>query len=121
MLLHHVYDYSKQNFNISMYKKKWAPIYCFTLKIVKLSFNIQCDVKLTNVLILLVVPRMRRAESVPSDINNRIDHTAEIPLQFDTLPKAITKRVSTASFSVITCLEFSRRCLYSQGDCLGKD
>ncbi|XP_076591789.1 kinase suppressor of Ras 1-like isoform X3 [Chaetodon auriga] len=41
----------------------------------------------------LTLPRMRRAESVPSDINNRIDHTAEIPLQFGTLPKAITKRV----------------------------
>ncbi|XP_049911703.1 kinase suppressor of Ras 1-like isoform X3 [Epinephelus moara] len=40
----------------------------------------------------LTLPRMRRAESVPSDINNRIDHTAGIPLQFGTLPKAITKR-----------------------------
>ncbi|XP_070761626.1 kinase suppressor of Ras 1-like isoform X2 [Enoplosus armatus] len=40
----------------------------------------------------LTLPRMRRAESVPSDINNRIDHTAEIPLQFGTLPKATTKR-----------------------------
>ncbi|XP_029301595.1 kinase suppressor of Ras 1-like isoform X2 [Cottoperca gobio] len=40
----------------------------------------------------LTLPRMRRAESVPSDIHNRIDHTAEIPLQFGTLPKAITKR-----------------------------
>ncbi|XP_041666472.1 kinase suppressor of Ras 1-like isoform X1 [Cheilinus undulatus] len=40
----------------------------------------------------LTLPRMRRAESVPSDINNRIDHSAEIPLQFRTLPKAITKR-----------------------------
>uniref|UniRef100_A0A3Q0RVG2 Kinase suppressor of ras 1 n=1 Tax=Amphilophus citrinellus TaxID=61819 RepID=A0A3Q0RVG2_AMPCI len=38
------------------------------------------------------LPRMRRAESVPSDINNRIDHTAEISLQFGTLPKAVTKR-----------------------------
>uniref|UniRef100_A0A669BCK1 Kinase suppressor of ras 1 n=1 Tax=Oreochromis niloticus TaxID=8128 RepID=A0A669BCK1_ORENI len=35
---------------------------------------------------------MRRAESVPSDINNRIDHTAEVSLQFGTLPKALTKR-----------------------------
>lgn len=41
---------------------------------------------------------MRRAESVPSDINNRIDHTAEIPLQFGTLPKVITKRVRKSSF-----------------------
>ncbi|XP_071327747.1 kinase suppressor of Ras 1-like isoform X2 [Trachinotus anak] len=40
----------------------------------------------------LTLPRMRRAESVPSDINNRIDHKAEIPLQYGTLPKAITKR-----------------------------
>ncbi|KAM7413763.1 hypothetical protein PAMA_020910 [Pampus argenteus] len=40
----------------------------------------------------LTLPRMRRAESVPSDINNRIDHKAEIPVQFGTLPKAITKR-----------------------------
>ncbi|CAJ1065921.1 kinase suppressor of Ras 1-like isoform X2 [Xyrichtys novacula] len=40
----------------------------------------------------LTLPRMRRAESVPSDINNRIDHTAVIPPQFGTLPKAVTKR-----------------------------
>uniref|UniRef100_A0A3Q2YAK1 Kinase suppressor of ras 1 n=1 Tax=Hippocampus comes TaxID=109280 RepID=A0A3Q2YAK1_HIPCM len=40
----------------------------------------------------LTLPKMRRAESVPSDINNRIDHKAKIPLQFGTLPKAITKR-----------------------------
>uniref|UniRef100_A0AAX7UH97 Kinase suppressor of ras 1b n=1 Tax=Astatotilapia calliptera TaxID=8154 RepID=A0AAX7UH97_ASTCA len=38
------------------------------------------------------LPRMRRAESVPSDINNRIDHTAEVSVQFGTLPKALTKR-----------------------------
>ncbi|KAI3354691.1 hypothetical protein L3Q82_019182 [Scortum barcoo] len=38
----------------------------------------------------LTLPRMRRAESVPSDINNRIDHT-QIPQHFGTLPKAITK------------------------------
>ncbi|XP_031429644.1 kinase suppressor of Ras 1 isoform X2 [Clupea harengus] len=35
--------------------------------------------------------KIRRAESVPSDINNQIDRTAEIPL-FGTLPKAITKK-----------------------------
>ncbi|KAM8904648.1 kinase suppressor of Ras 1-like isoform 2-T2 [Spinachia spinachia] len=40
----------------------------------------------------LTLPRMRRAESVPSDINNRINHTAEIPLQFGTLPKALAKK-----------------------------
>nr|XP_046244045.1 kinase suppressor of Ras 1-like isoform X2 [Scatophagus argus] len=45
------------------------------------------------------LPRMRRAESVPSDINNRIDHTAEIPLQFGTLPKAITKRDHTPNLN----------------------
>ncbi|XP_037631164.1 kinase suppressor of Ras 1-like isoform X1 [Sebastes umbrosus] len=47
----------------------------------------------------LTMPRMRRAESVPSDINNRIDHTVEIPLQFGTLPKAITKREPAPSLS----------------------
>ncbi|XP_057694886.1 kinase suppressor of Ras 1-like isoform X1 [Corythoichthys intestinalis] len=40
----------------------------------------------------LTLPKIRRAESVPSDINNRIDHRAKIPLQFRTLPKAVTKR-----------------------------
>ncbi|XP_018556089.1 kinase suppressor of Ras 1 isoform X2 [Lates calcarifer] len=45
----------------------------------------------------LTLPRMRRAESVPSDINNRIDHTATIPLQYGTLPKAITKRLDSSS------------------------
>nr|XP_033952992.1 kinase suppressor of Ras 1-like isoform X2 [Pseudochaenichthys georgianus] len=47
----------------------------------------------------LTLPRMRRAESVPSDINNRIDHTVMIPLQFGTLPKAITKREHPPSLS----------------------
>ncbi|KAK5869079.1 hypothetical protein PBY51_010039 [Eleginops maclovinus] len=42
---------------------------------------------------------MRRAESVPSDINNRIDHTVMIPLQFGTLPKAITKKEHPPSLS----------------------
>ncbi|XP_075891931.1 kinase suppressor of Ras 1-like isoform X2 [Nelusetta ayraudi] len=41
---------------------------------------------------ILTQPRIRRAESVPSDINNRIDHTAVIPLQYVTLPHVITKR-----------------------------
>uniref|UniRef100_A0A7N8XGS6 Kinase suppressor of ras 1b n=1 Tax=Mastacembelus armatus TaxID=205130 RepID=A0A7N8XGS6_9TELE len=40
----------------------------------------------------LTLTRMRRAESVPSDINNRIYHTGEIPLQSGTLPKGTTKR-----------------------------
>lgn len=44
-------------------------------------------------------PRIRRAESVPSDINNRIDHTVVIPLQYGTLPNVITKRVRNCSFS----------------------
>ncbi|TNN01417.1 hypothetical protein fugu_010799 [Takifugu bimaculatus] len=43
------------------------------------------------------LPRMRRAESVPSDINNRIDRTAEIPLQFGTLPKMMNRRQSDPS------------------------
>ncbi|XP_061684070.1 kinase suppressor of Ras 1-like isoform X2 [Syngnathoides biaculeatus] len=43
-------------------------------------------------ILFLTLPKIRRAESVPSDINNRIDHKAKIPLQFGTLPKAITKR-----------------------------
>uniref|UniRef100_A0A3Q1B919 Kinase suppressor of ras 1b n=1 Tax=Amphiprion ocellaris TaxID=80972 RepID=A0A3Q1B919_AMPOC len=47
----------------------------------------------------LTLPRMRRAESVPSDINNRIDHTVEIPLQFGTLPKALTKREPVPSLN----------------------
>ncbi|XP_037124310.1 kinase suppressor of Ras 1-like isoform X3 [Syngnathus acus] len=40
----------------------------------------------------LTLPNMRRAESVPSDIHNRIDQKAKLPLQFGTLPKAITKK-----------------------------
>uniref|UniRef100_A0A671VNM4 Kinase suppressor of ras 1b n=1 Tax=Sparus aurata TaxID=8175 RepID=A0A671VNM4_SPAAU len=47
----------------------------------------------------LTLPRMRRAESVPSDINNRIDHTVEIPLQFGTLPKTVTKKEPTSSLN----------------------
>ncbi|XP_055081918.1 kinase suppressor of Ras 1-like isoform X2 [Periophthalmus magnuspinnatus] len=38
------------------------------------------------------LPQMRRAESVPSDINNRIDRAVELPIQFGTLPKAVVKR-----------------------------
>ncbi|KAM3616619.1 uncharacterized protein V6R79_020944 [Siganus canaliculatus] len=37
---------------------------------------------------------LRRAESVPSDINNRIHHTAELPLQFGTLPKAVKRELT---------------------------
>ncbi|XP_068173759.1 kinase suppressor of Ras 1-like isoform X3 [Antennarius striatus] len=44
----------------------------------------------------LTLPAMRRAESVPSDINNRIDHTAKIPLQFRTLPKATARKQEPA-------------------------
>ncbi|XP_047450990.1 kinase suppressor of Ras 1-like isoform X2 [Mugil cephalus] len=47
----------------------------------------------------LTLPRIRRAESVPSDINNRIDHATEIPLQFGTLPKAMAKRDPVPSFN----------------------
>ncbi|XP_053729242.1 kinase suppressor of Ras 1-like isoform X2 [Synchiropus splendidus] len=49
----------------------------------------------------LTSPRMRRAESVPTDINNRINHTVEIPLQFRTLPKAVTKREHVASINPV--------------------
>ncbi|KAM9801207.1 kinase suppressor of Ras 1-like [Neosynchiropus ocellatus] len=48
----------------------------------------------------LTSPRMRRAESVPSDINNRINHTVEIPLQFRTLPK-VTKREPVATINPV--------------------
>uniref|UniRef100_A0A673BGE1 Kinase suppressor of ras 1 n=1 Tax=Sphaeramia orbicularis TaxID=375764 RepID=A0A673BGE1_9TELE len=41
---------------------------------------------------ILTLPRMRRAESVPSDINNRIERSAERPPQFGTLPKTLLKR-----------------------------
>ncbi|KAM9442706.1 kinase suppressor of Ras 1-like isoform 2-T2 [Salvelinus alpinus] len=40
----------------------------------------------------LPLPQIRRAESVPSDINNQIDCTAELPIQFGTLPKVLTKK-----------------------------
>lgn len=39
----------------------------------------------------LPIAKIRRTESVPSDINNPVDRTAEAP-QFGTLPKAITKK-----------------------------
>ncbi|XP_061073257.1 kinase suppressor of Ras 1-like isoform X2 [Conger conger] len=39
----------------------------------------------------LPITKMRRAESVPSDINNQVDRLEEAP-QFDTLPKALTKK-----------------------------
>lgn len=38
------------------------------------------------------VAKIRRTESVPSDINNPVDRPQEAP-QFGTLPKAITKKV----------------------------
>uniref|UniRef100_A0A7N8WT14 non-specific serine/threonine protein kinase n=1 Tax=Mastacembelus armatus TaxID=205130 RepID=A0A7N8WT14_9TELE len=41
--------------------------------------------------IYLVVAKIRRTESVPSDINNPVDRPPEAP-QFGTLPKAITKK-----------------------------
>ncbi|XP_034024508.1 kinase suppressor of Ras 1-like isoform X1 [Thalassophryne amazonica] len=47
----------------------------------------------------LTMPRMRRAESVPSDINNQIDHTVELPHQFCTLPKAVTKREAPSTLN----------------------
>ncbi|KTF84230.1 hypothetical protein cypCar_00037348, partial [Cyprinus carpio] len=39
----------------------------------------------------LPITKIRRTESVPSDINNPVDRPAEAP-QFGTLPKAITKK-----------------------------
>ncbi len=42
--------------------------------------------------ISLPVAKIRRTESVPSDINNPVDRPPEAP-QFGTLPKAITKKV----------------------------
>lgn len=42
--------------------------------------------------IYLLVAKIRRTESVPSDINNPVDRPPEAP-QFGTLPKAITKKV----------------------------
>ncbi|XP_070685055.1 kinase suppressor of Ras 1-like isoform X2 [Pempheris klunzingeri] len=59
--------------------------------------KLKCHNKCTNEappcrISFLTLPRMRRTESVPSDINHRIDHTADIPLQFDTLPKTATRR-----------------------------
>ena len=43
-----------------------------------------------------VVTKIRRTESVPSDINNPVDRPPEAP-QFGTLPKAITKKVKPLS------------------------
>lgn len=63
-----------------------------------------CRRFLLKVLALLfchLVPRMRRAESVPSDINNRIDQTAEITLQFGTLPKMMNRRVSELDSALV--------------------
>lgn len=45
--------------------------------------------------ISLPVAKIRRTESVPSDINNPVDRPPEAP-QFGTLPKAITKKVKKA-------------------------
>ena len=42
---------------------------------------------------LPLVAKIRRTESVPSDINNPVDRPAEVP-QFGTLPKALTKKVT---------------------------
>ncbi|KAJ8280930.1 hypothetical protein GJAV_G00061150 [Gymnothorax javanicus] len=39
----------------------------------------------------LPISNIRRTESVPSDINNQVDRTVELP-QFDTLPKALNKK-----------------------------
>jgi len=47
-----------------------------------------------SVFLLPLVAKIRRTESVPSDINNPVDRPAEAP-QFGTLPKALTKKVAT--------------------------
>ncbi|XP_030632777.1 kinase suppressor of Ras 1-like [Chanos chanos] len=46
----------------------------------------------------LPFPKIRRTESVPSDINNQVDRPAEAP-QFGTLPKAINKKEHPPSLS----------------------
>ncbi|KAJ7990672.1 hypothetical protein DPEC_G00302830 [Dallia pectoralis] len=40
----------------------------------------------------LPFPLIRRAESVPSGINNQIDRMPELPIQFGTLPKVLAKK-----------------------------
>lgn len=49
----------------------------------------------------LPVAKIRRTESVPSDINNPVDRPQEAP-QFGTLPKAITKKVESLYASALT-------------------
>lgn len=48
----------------------------------------------------LPVAKIRRTESVPSDINNPVDRPQEAP-QFGTLPKAITKKVESLYASAL--------------------
>lgn len=47
-----------------------------------------------------LVAKIRRTESVPSDINNPVDRPPEAP-QFGTLPKAITKKVKKKWLDVL--------------------
>lgn len=60
----------------------------------------------------LPVAKIRRTESVPSDINNPVDRPQEAP-QFGTLPKAITKKVERlyASALMMWSEEKSELCL----------
>ena len=64
---------------------------------------------------LPLVAKIRRTESVPSDINNPVDRPAEAP-QFGTLPKALTKKVTTHFYWEHWLHWFSRRrlCLWEQ-------
>ncbi|KAG7255780.1 hypothetical protein CRUP_018184, partial [Coryphaenoides rupestris] len=51
-----------------------------------------CQVCQKNMMFGVKFTKIRRTESVPSDINNPVDRPAEAP-QFGTLPKALTKKV----------------------------
>lgn len=67
-----------------------SKISCYTLQLGGEN-NFLCLSSIT-ILVSFVVAKIRRTESVPSDINNPVDRPAEAP-QFGTLPKAITKKV----------------------------
>ncbi|XP_062328623.1 kinase suppressor of Ras 1-like isoform X2 [Osmerus eperlanus] len=58
----------------------------------KLKCHNKCTKEAVSCRISFVQVPIRRAESVPSDINNKIDRNAELPIMFGTLPKAITKK-----------------------------
>lgn len=76
----------------------------------KLCFNPQSTVDGHTVFYIYIVTfpisppvaKIRRTESVPSDINNPVDRPPEAP-QFGTLPKAITKKVQMLRCSALQC------------------